>query len=123
MDVHNKVALVTGGTKGIGAATAIALAKEGVDAAIVGRHLDDETLAVKEAIEAQGRRCAVLQHDLTIPEEAIECVRETRDQLGTVDILVHCAGGGSKGDIFTCPPKEWYALFDVHVQRPELSLR
>jgi NAD(P)-dependent dehydrogenase (short-subunit alcohol dehydrogenase family) len=42
-------------------------------------------------------------------------VRDTVDQLGTLDVLVHCAGGGSKGSILECPPDEWYATFDVHV--------
>jgi NAD(P)-dependent dehydrogenase (short-subunit alcohol dehydrogenase family) len=116
MDIGNKVALVTGGTKGIGAATAIALAREGADVAVVARHVDhDGALAVKEDIERLGCRCAMLQHDLAVAEAATQCVLETREQLGDVEILVHCAGGGSKGDILTCPPEEWYALFDVHV--------
>jgi NAD(P)-dependent dehydrogenase (short-subunit alcohol dehydrogenase family) len=115
MDLQGKVALVTGGTKGIGASTAILLAAEGADVAIVGRHVDSEALGVKAAIEGSGRRCVILQHDLAIAEEAARCVQGTREQLGDVDVLVHAAGGGSKGNILECPPEEWHAMFDVHV--------
>jgi NAD(P)-dependent dehydrogenase (short-subunit alcohol dehydrogenase family) len=115
MDVCDKIALVTGGTKGIGAATAILLARAGADVAIVGRHADDKARAVQAAIEQEGRRGLLLQHDVSIPEEAAQCVRETVEGLGGVDVLVHCAGGGSKGNIFQCPPAEWQATMDVHV--------
>ena len=115
MNLQSKVALVTGGTKGIGAATARALASEGANVAIVGRHVDDEALAVQAQIEKMGRRCVVLPHDLAIPDQAGRCVQATQDELGSVDVLVHCAGGGSKGDIIQVPPEEWHATFDVHV--------
>jgi NAD(P)-dependent dehydrogenase (short-subunit alcohol dehydrogenase family) len=115
MELLNKVALVTGGTKGIGAATAGLLAEGGANVAIVGRHADEEALAVKKSIVTSGRRCIVLEHDVSTAEGCAQCVRETVDQLGTLDVLVHSAGGGSKGDLLNCPPEEWHATFDVHV--------
>ena len=115
MDLNNKVALVTGGTKGIGAATSIALAVEGADVAIVGRHTDQEALSVKAAIGELGRRCEIVQHDVSIPQEAIKSVQETAERLGDVDVLVHSAGGGAPSDLLACEPEEWYAAFDIHV--------
>ncbi|MBN1643069.1 MAG: SDR family oxidoreductase [Anaerolineae bacterium] len=115
MDLQDKVAVVTGGTKGIGAATAIALARAGADVAIVGRHADDEALATRAAIEAAGRRGILLQYDISDPASCAACIADTVAQLGTVDVLVHSAGGGAPSAILDCTPEEWHYAFDVHV--------
>src|SRR3989442_7789207 len=77
LNLSGKVALVTGGTKGIGASTAIALAKEGANIGIVGRHLDDDAKSARAAIIALGRRCEIVQADCGQASEATRCVRET----------------------------------------------
>jgi NAD(P)-dependent dehydrogenase (short-subunit alcohol dehydrogenase family) len=115
MDLQSKVALVTGGTKGIGAATAVLLAQEGADVAILGRHADDEARGVKAQIEALGRRGVLLQYDISQADACVQCVQETVEQLGSVDVLVHCAGGGAPSNILDCTPEEWHYAFDVHV--------
>jgi NAD(P)-dependent dehydrogenase (short-subunit alcohol dehydrogenase family) len=115
MDLQNKVAVVTGGTKGIGAATAIALAKAGADVAIVGRHTDEEAMATRDAILAAGRRGIMLQYDVSDPEACAACVADTVAELGTVDALVHSAGGGAPSPILELTPEEWHYAFDVHV--------
>lgn len=115
MNLSNKIALVTGGTRGIGAATAIALAGEGTDVAIVGRHLDDDATTTRDAIVALGRRCVIIQADCGQPAEATRCVRETESKLGAVDVLVHSAGGPVNGGLFDLTPEAWQAAFDVHV--------
>src|SRR5438034_7956019 len=104
MNLHDKVCLVTGGTKGIGAATAIMLAKEGAHLAIVGRHDDAEAAATKNSIESLGRRCEMIIADCSKPADATRCVEETAARLGSVDVVVHSAGGLVSGGLFEVTP-------------------
>ena len=76
MELTQKVALVTGGTKGIGAATALALAREGAEIALIGRHDDDDAQAVRQAVRSLGRRCEMIVADCARPEEARRSVQE-----------------------------------------------
>lgn len=115
MELQGKVALVTGGTKGIGAATAIELARHGADIAINGRYEDDEAAQTKAAVKALGRRCEVVLADIGRAEDATRCVTETVDRLGTIDVLVHSAGGGIPGGFLEVSPEAWQNAFDVHV--------
>ena len=69
MNLAGKVALITGGTKGIGAATAVALARAGVEVAVNGRCDDDEAQATCRAIRALGRRCELILADCAVPAD------------------------------------------------------
>ncbi len=115
MKLESKIALVTGGTKGIGAATAKKLASLGADVAIAGRHDDDSARAVVASIEKMGRRCTMIVGDMGKPDDAIRAVNETVNTLGGIDILFHNAGGGMPGGILEVTPDMWYEAFDVHV--------
>jgi NAD(P)-dependent dehydrogenase (short-subunit alcohol dehydrogenase family) len=115
MNLAGKIALVTGGSRGIGAATALALARSGADTALVCRHPDDEAAKTREAILALGRRCQVIPADCGRPEQAAQCVRETESSVGPVDILVHSAGGPVNGGLLDLTPEAWQAAFDVHI--------
>jgi NAD(P)-dependent dehydrogenase (short-subunit alcohol dehydrogenase family) len=115
VNLSGKIALVTGGTRGIGAAAAIALAKEGTDVAIVGRRTDPDAENTRTAILATGRRCQIILADCGVPAEATRSVHETESSLGAIDILVHSAGGPVNGGLFDLTPEAWHAAFDVHV--------
>lgn len=115
MNMQGKVCLITGGTRGIGAAGAIELARRGADVAINGRVLDEEAEEAKREIEALGCRCLLLQGDMGKPEEARKCVEETVQEFGALDVLVHSAGGPVPGSFLTVSEEAWYAAFDVHV--------
>ncbi len=115
MPLDGKVGLVTGGTRGIGAATALWLAEQGADVAIVGRHDDEQAAQTKHTIEATGRRCLLITADVGNAREATRCVRRTAEQLGSVDVLVHCAGGLIPGGLLEVTPEAWLEGFNVHV--------
>lgn len=115
MDLQGKTALVTGGTKGIGSAAAIAFARAGANVAIVGRNNDDDAAATRKAIEAAGRRCLMVVADCAKPADATRCVQETAAQLGSLDVLVHSAGGPVNGKLFEITDADWYGAFEVHV--------
>jgi 3-oxoacyl-[acyl-carrier protein] reductase len=115
MNLENKVALITGGTKGIGAAIAVALGQTGADVALVGRFADDEAKAVRKSILALNRRCEIIVADCAKPAEVTRCVQETKNLLGGVDVLIHSAGGAISGTLLEVTPEAWYGAFEVHV--------
>lgn len=115
MELKDKVCLITGGTRGIGAAAAIELAKAGADVGIAARRIDDETKRVQAAVGKLGRKCVTIGADLSKPDEARRCVEETAAKLGGVDVLVHSAGGPVPGRIMEITPQTWHSAFDIHV--------
>jgi NAD(P)-dependent dehydrogenase (short-subunit alcohol dehydrogenase family) len=115
MNLSNKRAYITGGTKGIGAAIAIDLARQGCDVAVNGRVDDDAARETKQAIEAAGRKCAVIVADVAKPAEAERSVHDAVNALDGLDILIHSAGGPAWGSIDNISPDQWHAAFDIHV--------
>ena len=115
MNLANKICLVTGGTKGIGASSAILLAEAGADVALVARKLDDEARQTQAQIEKLGRRCLLIAADVGIPEEAARCVADAERGLGPVAVLIHAAGGAVNGGLLQLTPEAWTGAFAVHV--------
>ncbi|HWE02880.1 MAG TPA: SDR family NAD(P)-dependent oxidoreductase [Tepidisphaeraceae bacterium] len=116
MELAGKVCLITGGTKGIGAATAIAVARRGAAVAVVGRDLSDaEAKRTMETLKATGQRVLAIRGDMGDAEACRACVAQTAAQLGPVDLLVHSAGGPVPGGLFEVGEEAWMSAFDVHV--------
>ena len=115
MNLQDKIALITGGSKGIGAATAIALAQRGAHVAINGRHDDEEAAETRRRIQQLDRQCELVLGDMSLPADARRCVEETVQKLGGVDVLIHAAGAATLGTIFDVEPEDWMKAFDVHV--------
>ena len=86
------VALITGGTRGIGKAIAIKLSKSGYDIAINYRKENDELNKFKNEIEENGVKCALIKGDVSKFEECEVFVKETVEKLGSIDVLINNAG-------------------------------
>ena len=92
LKLEGKVALVTGGDSGIGAATAILFAQEGADVAIVYLNEDPDAENVQKTIEKHSRKCVLLRGDIKDEAFCKHAVEDTVKQLGKLDILVNNAG-------------------------------
>ena len=115
MDLRNKRALITGGTRGIGAAIALDFAKHGAHVVINSRAQDDaasEVLTQSESLEGNAQFIAA---DIADPAQCEMLVAQTVEALGGLDILVHNAGGPAPGAIDAIKPDDWMHAFDVHV--------
>lgn len=115
MELKDKVCLITGGTKGIGAAAAIGCALRGASVVVVGRHQDAETMQTLRRLEEIGNPSLFLAADIGKPEEATRCVEQTIARFGAVDVLIHSAGGPANGGLLALTPEAWYEAFNVHV--------
>ncbi len=115
MDLKNKVCLVTGGTKGIGAATAIELAQQGAKVCIVARNSDADARATLKRLNDLQPKNLLVSADVAKPDDVKRMVDETAKALGAVDVMVHAAGGPVNGGLFDLTAEQWHAAFDVHV--------
>jgi 3-oxoacyl-[acyl-carrier protein] reductase len=91
-ELKNRVALVTGGSRGIGKAIALALAEAGAAVAVNYRQRKDEAASVVEAIHQRGGRSLAVEADVSIGAAVTAMVRDIEEQLGPIDILVNNAG-------------------------------
>ncbi|WP_327698531.1 SDR family oxidoreductase [Streptomyces sp. NBC_00459] len=97
--LNGKVALVTGGSRGIGAATALRLAQEGADVAVTYVNGKEAAQDVVRAVEALGRRAVALRADSADAVEAAGSVERTAEMLGGLDVLVNNVGVGVLGPL------------------------
>jgi len=94
MSIEGKVALVTGGSGGLGRVHALTIAKGGGDIAVAGHSRLEKAEAVADEIRAIGRRAISVKMDVSNLEEVREGVKKVEEQLGPIDILINNAAFG-----------------------------
>jgi NAD(P)-dependent dehydrogenase (short-subunit alcohol dehydrogenase family) len=128
-DLEGKVALVTGASRGVGAATAVALAEAGCDVACAARATEsnpqrtsgtiDETV---RRIEAVGRRGLAVPTNLGVDDEVVAMVKTTYEHFGRLDILINNAAITFIGDL-DIPLKRYDLIMQVNLRAPLIAIR
>jgi enoyl-[acyl-carrier protein] reductase III len=112
--LSGKIALVTGGTRGIGRAIALKLAKAGSDVAIVYHNSHEEADAVCVAIRALGQRACAIQADVSDPELVAEIFQTVRQQFSRLDLLVSNAAVGVLRPALELSLKHWRRCMETN---------
>ena len=107
LELKDKVALVTGASKGIGRAVALALAREGARVALCSRKAADLDVAAAKIRQATGAEALCVPGDLSSLAGVEAVVKTTQGRFGRIDILVNNAGAIRGGDFLTIPDAQW----------------
>ncbi len=114
-DIKNKIAIVTGGNKGIGKAIAFLLAKRGASVTICGRSTESLDTTCKE-IRDGGGVCSSVTADVTDENQVSSMVRKTLCDFGRIDILINNAGVGILKPIWECSSADWDYVMDTNLK-------
>ncbi|NSC24597.1 3-oxoacyl-ACP reductase FabG [Streptomyces albus subsp. chlorinus] len=114
--LSGKAALVTGGSRGIGAAVALRLAADGADVALTYQAHADRARQVAEQIEERGGRAWTVRAELTDARSVRQAVEGAADTFGRLDILVNNAGTGAQGLLETVGTEELDRVLEVNVR-------
>lgn len=116
MNLDGKVALVTGGSRGIGRAIALLLAERGAKLVINYNRNLEEANAVVAAIEAKGGQAIAVQGDVSIPADAQSLVEQTVKTYGRIDILVNNAGITKDTLMMRMSESDWDSVLDTNLK-------
>jgi 3-oxoacyl-[acyl-carrier protein] reductase len=123
-DLADKVAVVTGGSKGIGAATAILLGHNRARVAVCGRERESIDRVTSETREAGAAEAVGLAADLTTPDVVARLRADVEDKLGPAEVLFAFAGGfGARTPLLRTQLEEWNAVVESNLTSTFLTLR
>ena len=112
-DLEGKVAIVTGASRGLGQAMAIALAQAGANIVGVGQ---SNMTSTKEEVERAGKKFLEIKADLTSTEKVNEIVEKTVENFGRIDILVNNAGTIRRQDAIDYTQEDWDAILNLNLK-------
>jgi 3-oxoacyl-[acyl-carrier protein] reductase len=115
--LNGKCAVVTGGSRGLGAAIALGLAQAGADVLLTYRQRHDDALAVVHGIKALGRRAEAVPMDVTGRASIHHAVEQAR-AFGAIAILVNNAGINKPADFDAITDEDWDAVLDTNLKGP-----
>ena len=116
MRLQDKIALVTGSSRGVGKAVALAFAKEGAN--VIVNYTSNEKAAneVVDTIESMGRKAIAVRADVAIKEQAAQLVQASIDTFGRLDILVNNAGFTRPAMMLKMTEEQWDQVVDIHLK-------
>lgn len=115
-DLHGKIALVTGASRGIGRAIAVTLAGYGADVAVNYKTQGKEAQATLQQVTSRGRRAIAVQADVSRSSEVANMITTVEKDLGPVDILVNNAGIARHQNIEEITESDWDDLLTVNLK-------
>ncbi len=118
-----KIALVTGGARGLGLTMATALAEAGADVAVTGRSIGPAEESAKAIASATGRRVRAFAADVTSAADVERLASTVESELGPVDILINNAGVNIRGTIDQLSEADWDSVIDTNLKGPFLCAR
>ena len=117
-DLSDRVVVVTGGSRGIGAATAIAAARAGADIAIGYREQSEAATSVVTRTSTVGRRAVAIQADISTPEGAQHLIGRAEETFGRIDGLVNNAGIMPSSQLQDMSTEEWTTVLQTNLFAP-----
>jgi NAD(P)-dependent dehydrogenase (short-subunit alcohol dehydrogenase family) len=121
--LDNRIALVTGGARGLGRVMAQALAEAGADVVVTSRDANSGRAAAREIAESTGRRITGLTADVASQADVERLSRDAAAALGPIDILVNNAGINIRGAVAELSEADWDAVMDTNLKGPFLCSR
>ena len=114
--MNRKIALVTGGSRGIGREIALALARDGINIAISFGSNSESAMKVIEEIKSFGVDAIAVKADVSIAEDVTSLVKSVEESLGTIDILVNNAGITKDNLLIRMTEEDWDNVMDVNLK-------
>jgi NAD(P)-dependent dehydrogenase (short-subunit alcohol dehydrogenase family) len=121
--LNGKVALVTGGARGLGQTMALALAEAGADIALVGRSREACEAAAAEIAKATGRKARAFSGDVCVAADVTRIAAEVTAACGSIDILINNAGTNIRGTIDKLSEADWDTVVDTNLKGPFLCAK
>jgi NAD(P)-dependent dehydrogenase (short-subunit alcohol dehydrogenase family) len=121
--LDGKVALITGGARGLGLTMATALAEAGADVALAARSLSTCQEAAAAISSATGRRASAFAADVTAAADIERLVQAVEAEMGPIDILINNAGVNIRGLVEQLTESDWDAVIDTNLKGPFLCAR
>ena len=116
MDLEGKVALITGGSMGIGTAISLNMAQNGADVALTYRRHEQEAKDIVEKIEGMGRKSKAYKVDVSEFEAVQNLMNEVIQEFGRLDILINNAGMNWDGVVWKMTEEQWDKVIDVDLK-------
>ncbi len=121
--LQDRVAVITGASKGLGEAMALALAEAGANVVVVSRNLEESEKVANDIVSKTSRRALALRGDVTVKADVERIAAESLSSFGRIDILVNNAGINIRKPLLELEDEEWEKVLNTNLTGPMLCSR